>query len=289
MATERTQPELASRDDRRRRREFNSLFWLCGCGGVAAFALIALTITSQTETANERLRRIFASGETSAIAGMPPRVAQLESETQLLVAQVRALTTERDRLSGRIALLESSIDDMSGAIKKQAAATAALLAARVNPPTTSPTVTSTPIATNPPTINADRDTTTASIPPNPTPKTDTPALATPMPPARIANASAIDIEQPASRQSEFGMDLGGGVTIEGVRQRWTTVKANFGPVLNGLRPLATRDHRPGANGFRLIVGPLPNSAAATGLCAHFVAARTACRAVKFEGEQIAQH
>ncbi|MGB8620930.1 MAG: hypothetical protein WCD65_25900, partial [Pseudolabrys sp.] len=129
---------------------------------MTAFALIALTITSQTETANERLRRIFASGETSAIAGMPPRVAQLESETQLLVAQVRALTTERDRLSGRIALLESSIDDMSGAIKKQAAATAALLAARVNPPTTSPTVTSTPIATNPPTINADRDTTTAS-------------------------------------------------------------------------------------------------------------------------------
>lgn len=256
---------------------------------MTAFALIALTITSQTETANERLRRIFASGETSAIAGMPPRVAQLESETQLLVAQVRALTTERDRLSGRIALLESSIDDMSGAIKKQAAATAALLAARVNPPTASPTVTSTPIATNPPTINADRDTTTASIPPNPTPKTDTPALATPMPPARIANASAIDIEQPASRQSEFGLDLGGGVTIEGVRQRWTTVKANFGPVLNGLRPLATRDHRPGANGFRLIVGPLPNSAAATGLCAHFVAARTACRAVKFEGEQIAQH
>ncbi|MFZ1196552.1 MAG: hypothetical protein WAN49_14130, partial [Pseudolabrys sp.] len=228
MATERTQPELASRDDRRRRRELNSLFWLCGWGGVTAFALIALTITSQTETANERLRRIFASGETSAIAGMPPRVAQLESETQLLVAQVRALTTERDRLSGRIALLESSIDDMSGAIKKQAAATAAVLAARVNPPTTSPTVTSTPIATNPPTINADRDTTTASIPPNPTPKTDTPALATPMPPARIANASAIDIEQPASRQSEFGMDLGGGVTIEGVRQRWTTVKANFG-------------------------------------------------------------
>lgn len=250
---------------------------------MTAFALIALTITSQTETANERLRRIFASGETSAIAGMPPRVAQLESETQLLVAQVRALTTERDRLSGRIALLESSIDDMSGAIKKQAAATAAVLAARANPPTTSP------IATNPPAINADRDTTTASIPPNPTPKTDTAALATPMPPARIANASAIDIEQPASRQSEFGMDLGGGVTIEGVRQRWTTVKANFGPVLNGLRPLATRDHRPGANGFRLIVGPLPNSAAATGLCAHFVAARTACRAVKFEGEQIAQH
>jgi hypothetical protein len=57
-------------------------------------------------------------------------VAQLESATQLLAAQVRALITERDRLSGRIALLESNIDDMSGAIKKQAAATAAVLAAK---------------------------------------------------------------------------------------------------------------------------------------------------------------
>lgn len=55
-------------------------------------------------------------------------MTQLESDTQLLTAQVRALVTERDRLSGRIALLESSIDDMSGAIKKQSAATSAVLA-----------------------------------------------------------------------------------------------------------------------------------------------------------------
>jgi len=55
-----------------------------------------------------------------------------------------------------------------------------------------------------------------------------------------------------------------------------------------LRPLAARDHRAGATGYRLVAGPLPNSTAATGLCTHFVAARTACRAVKFEGEQIAQ-
>ena len=53
-------------------------------------------------------------------------------------------------------------------------------------------------------------------------------------------------------------------------------------------PLAAREHRPGGAGYRLVVGPLPNSMAATGLCAHFSAARTACRAVKFEGDQIAQ-
>jgi hypothetical protein len=165
--------------------------------------------------------------------------------TQLLAAQVRALITERDRLSGRIALLESSIDDMPGT-KKQAAATAAVLAAKENSPAPS-TKTQ---AASPPAANADKDT-TASIPPNTLPKADPTPSAVPMPPARIANASAVENDQPAPKQAEFG--LGGGAT-----------------------------------GYRLTVGPLPNSAAATGLCAHFAAARTACRAVKFEGEQIAQ-
>ena len=243
MATEQTPPELALRDARRRRREFNSLVWLCGWGGVTAVAQLALAITSQTETANERLRRIFAAGDSSAIAEMPPRVAQLESETQLLAARVRALATERDRLSGRIALLESSIDDMSGAMKKQAAATAANLAAKASPPVPIPQT----VAASPPAANADNVTSTASIPPNLVPKADAPAAsATPMPPARIANASAVENDQPVMKQSEFGLDLGGGATIDGVRQRWATVKANFGPLLTGLRPPATRDHRAGA-------------------------------------------
>ena len=71
MATEQMPPELASRDARRRRREFNSLMWLCGWGGVTAIALFAFAIASQTDTAGERLRRVFAAGDTTAIAGMP--------------------------------------------------------------------------------------------------------------------------------------------------------------------------------------------------------------------------
>src|SRR5262249_18391077 len=132
MAPEQTPPEPTLRGPRRRRRELISLLWLCGWGGVSALALMVLAITSQTETASERLRR--TGDESSAIARMPPRIAQLESETQILAAQIRALTTDRDRLAGRIALLESTIDDMTGTIKKQAAPTAAVLAARTPAP-----------------------------------------------------------------------------------------------------------------------------------------------------------
>jgi hypothetical protein len=288
MAIEQTPLEPDLRDPSRRRRELKALLWLCGWGGLTALALTILAITSQTETANQRLRRIFASNESSAIARIPPRVDQLESETQLLAAQVRALIVERERLAGRIALLESSIDDLTGTIKKQAAATAAGLAAKATPPAPSPPVT-VPAATNTQAVNAPTiPTPIATITVTP-PKADAVTTqAIPLPPTRVTAVPTNDPEPPTLKQSEFGMDLGGGATIEAVRQRWATVKANFGPLLSGMRPLAAREQRPGGTGYRLVVGPLPNSAAATGLCAHFTAARTACHAVKFDGEQIAQ-
>src|SRR5215813_11360799 len=203
MGIEPTPPELDLRAPRRRRRELNALLWLCGWGGVTAIALTALAITSQTETAGERLRRIFATDQASAIARMPPRIAQLETETQLLAVQIRALSTDRDRLIGRVALLESSIDDMTGAIKKQAAATAAVLAAKENPPAPSPKIQAASAS-----VIADKEATT-SIPPNPLPKGDFAPSVVPMPPARIGNASAVENDQPTQKQAEFGLDLGG--------------------------------------------------------------------------------
>ncbi|HEY6023818.1 MAG TPA: hypothetical protein VIV34_06530 [Pseudolabrys sp.] len=288
MATERTPPEPDLREPHRRRRDLGMLFWLCGWGGATAIALAALAIASQTKTASERLRQIFAVNEPAAVAQMPPRVAQLESEVRLVTAQVRALTADRDRLTGRIALLESTIDDMTGAIKKQAAATAAALAAKAAPPVPSAPVTSTiaAAASSPPTAAPAAPPPSATAPP--APKTESPVAETvPLPPIRIA-AAPTNETPPATTQNEFGLDLGGATTLEGVRQRWATVKANFGPLLSGMHPLASPEHRPGVAGYRLVVGPLPNSAAATGLCAHFVAARTACRSAKFAGEQIAQ-
>lgn len=59
--------------------------------------------------------------ESSAIARMPPHVAQLESDTQLLAAQVRSLSAIGRRGASRCS--KNSIDDMTGALRKQAAAT----------------------------------------------------------------------------------------------------------------------------------------------------------------------
>src|SRR4029079_17430007 len=90
--------------------------------------------------------------------------------------------------------------------------------------------------------------TTASIPPNPFPKPDIASSSVPMPPARIANASLLENDQPAPKQAECGLDLGGGATVDGLRLRWLTVKANFGPLLSRLRAAAGRG--PPAGGTR---------------------------------------
>ena len=278
MAIEPAPVEINLREPRKSGRDFSTLLWLCGWGVATAVALSALALTSQTQTATDRLRSIFAISEPSGVAQMPPRIAQLELETQMLTEQVRALNADRDRLAGRIAVLQSSVDDMTGAIKRQAAATAAVLAARAAAPAsqTQPSI-APPVAGATPVAAA------------PEAKTD-PVITSsvPLPPARAAAAQAAAGPEPAASTSEFGLDLGAASTLDGVQQRWTTVKANFGPLLSNLHPLAAPERRQGKTGYRLVVGPLPNSPAATGLCAHFNAAHTPCRAVKFEGEQIAQ-
>jgi hypothetical protein len=294
MAIAQTPLESDLRDPRGGRRELGSLLWLCGWGGLTAVALIILAITTQTEAANERLRRTFAINDSSAIARMPPRVSQLESETQLLAAQVRALIVERDRLAGRIALLESSIDDLTGTVKKQAAAqaaaTTAALTAKATPPAAGGPAATPSVPSNPVAGSVTTATITGSIAAAaPPPKADTATTQSlPLPQARVAAAPAADADSLPTKQSEFGLDLGGGATVDNIRQRWTTVKANFGPLLSGMYPLAVRDPRPASTGYRLVVGPLPNSVAAAGLCTHFTAARTACKAVKFDGEQVTQ-
>jgi hypothetical protein len=76
--------------------------------------------------------------------------------------------------------------------------------------------------------------------------------------------------------------------MEILQARWIAVKANFGPLIEGLRPLAGYDDRPGIIPHRLIVGPLPNGAAAAQLCSRFAASKVPCRPVDYSGEKLVQ-
>ena len=94
---------------------------------------------------------------------------------------------------------------------------------------------------------------------------------------------------PNGRARGIGIDLGGAPNMEVLRERWAAVKANFGPLLTGLHPLAARDRKPGSTELRLVVGPMPNLAAAQ------ASLRPLCRrprhlsAAKFDGDSRRAH
>ena len=201
---------------------------------------------------------------------MPPRVTQLESERAAIVG-TSARTHRRARPAGRHASRSSKadIDDMTGAIKRQAAVTAAPRP-RCKSGAAGPERAGHDCALSRAQFfrSAAAQFRSIRLPPHRL-KPNANTAAVPMPPTRVAAVAANEPAPPANTQNEFGLDLGGAATLDGVRQRWITVKASFGPLLSGMYPLAAHERRAGASGYRLVVGPLPNSPAATGLCAPF--------------------
>jgi hypothetical protein len=210
----------------------------------------------------------------------------LKRETVRLETQVRELAADRERLNARIATLEQNLSDMTGSIKRDlAAVTAATTPAPVAPataPAARPQLV--PVPQSAPSDEPDGDDAKQA---DAQPQSSQPQVAPPLgdpiplPPMRIAAAAVGD-----SAGSGIGIDLGGARSMEIMQARWAAVKANFGPLLNGLRPLVAHDTRPKMIPYRLIVGPLPNAAAAAQVCARFAASKVTCRTTKFAGEQL---
>lgn len=287
------------------------LWRLCGWGSAATIALASLAITTQTKSGSERLQMAFAPASPPeravAAADVPTRVIGFDKETLRLEAQLRVLAADRDRLTARIALLERNLDDMTGSIKRQAAQEAAVPAAKppiANAPATppqaaasesqpaaapAPAKTVVPITIIAPLAMPAHTDSAAPWPTAPAQQMATPLPeAIPLPSTRIASVPASEPAAETPRKPEIGIDLGGAPNMEVLNMRWVAVKANFGPLLTGLHPLAARVQRPGATDVRLLVGPLPTITAANQLCAKFAAARVTCRAVKFDGQRLPQ-
>jgi hypothetical protein len=110
--------------------------------------------------------------------------------------------------------------------------------------------------------------------------------ASPLSSARVpAPRSASDPQAKA----EFGLDIGGGVTIEGLRTLWSKARQQHATTLEGLRPVVhlRESRRPGGVELRLVAGPLPSAAVAARLCVTLNAAGVACRPAVYDGQRLA--
>ncbi len=272
-------------------RDSNVLWRASLWGGATILAVAAAVLMTQTDVGAQRLQMVFSAEPaakpiTQADFVPRPEADALKRETLRLEAQIRELAADREKLNARIASLETSLSDVTGSLKRELAAVAA------KPSTPPATMAGTVPATPAPTVSKPQTAPPAPLEPiiaeaknghtlGPEPASDphvAPPLGEPipLPPMRVAGVATGDI----------AVDLGGARSLEIMQQRWAAVKANFGPLLNGLQPLVARDNRPNMIPFRLIVGPLPNAAAAAQVCARFAASKVTCRSTKFAGEPL---
>jgi hypothetical protein len=260
-----------------RRFDLRALWRLTTWGGAAALALATAVFASQTESGSQRLAAFASAGSPTrpvATVNIPAHREQ-EWEIARLEVQLRTLTSDRDRLAERVAGLEHNIEDITGSIKRQSAQTITPA-----PPTAATPVISPPATTEAKQTEKPAPAQKAEAAP---PETAAPAHeAVPLPPVRVA---ALPAEVPASKP-EFGVALAVSSNLDVLHLQWGALKANYGPLLAGLRPIAAREQRGTASYYRLVLGPLPNAAAAAKLCARLTAARAVCHAGKFTGDPL---
>ncbi|HXD47064.1 MAG TPA: hypothetical protein VN655_18225 [Pseudolabrys sp.] len=266
-----------------------TLMRIAAWGMCATLSTALLVFVAQTPAGGERIKL--------ALAGLddPVQPVAASADADLVVrsleARVATLTGDRDRLAKRVAALENGFDDLTGSVGKQGSAPPAPAGERSEP-------VAMVVAVAPPLINplATPPAGIASILPE-TPKSEpqpaaaetaapeasapetAPANEVPLPPERaVASAEPAEAARPAEAakpaapvhvRPEFGVELATEANLESLRKRWSGVKANYGPLLLGLSPVAVRDQHPGSTNVRLVAGPLPSLTAARQLCARF--------------------
>jgi len=258
-----------------------------GWGTAAALALGVAVFTAQTPSGAQRID-VALAGAVPAQTHVPT-VNQPDPTVAALQGKLDRLAADRDRLEARLASLEHGLDDITGSIRSQAPRPA-------NPPIIEPplippleTLSLTPKALpqkaeEPPAPPASE---VAATPPASEPaKTEAgpeaPSEAQPAP-ARLAA-----LPPPAKHTAEFGIELGTAPGMAALQSRWLSAKANFGPLLVGLSPVAVKDKRPGSTSLRLIAGPLKSMAAARELCAKLALQNGYCFPRQVDAAEIVQ-
>ncbi|BBF92270.1 hypothetical protein BLTE_09550 [Blastochloris tepida] len=274
--------------------EPSSLTTYAAWGGIALAGALATVFAASLsgDPAVETADAAAAPGAPQVIVRTDPT---LVAETERLADAIRTLTAERERLVARLDQMERTLGDVTASIPRGRDAGAGPAPARPAAPAPVESVRAAPAASpEPPSAEPSSaessDQRTDIGQPLPLGEISKPAWSAPNPavpqPRTKADSSPADS---VGTRTEFGIDIGGNASIEGLRTMWSTIRSGNSRLLDGLRPLVSvRDGpRNGTVELRLIVGPVANAAAAARLCAALATTGVACQPTQFNGQKLA--
>jgi hypothetical protein len=88
---------------------------------------------------------------------------------------------------------------------------------------------------------------------------------------------------------QYGVDIGSAVSFQALRVRWAEIRAAHPQLFQGLTAKTITRGMPQSDRseVRLVLGPLPNSDAATRLCTLLEPYHVFCQPTVFDGQQLA--
>jgi hypothetical protein len=277
-------------------------------GTTAATALLVAILTSRSDAGSQRI------ATTPGATHGAPRQFDAESAARQLTQAVRGQTEDRDRLITRLAALEHSLGDITGAIAGQSE--------KATPPAAQgATQTGNLKTANAPAANAPeadapgadaQAANSAAVPPSwsagDLPEagmaSSTAAAAPVVPPfAGLPSRLPVIFDAPSPRQATsaltsaaegpqstaYAVDLGSAVSIQTLKARWSGTRSAHPQLFVGLQAVATLKEIPRSRRaeLRLVVGPLPSPGAAVELCATLASFRVSCQPTNFDGQHLA--
>lgn len=239
-------------------------------GMTAAGTLLLAVLSTRSEVGSERIAAAFPSLHGHS------QVAQAfdaQAETRRLAAAVNDLTAQNAELKSRLASVERNVDDVTGSVTRQIEAAKAETA----PPW--------------PTDAAPEPVTPATVATIVNPTVPPPAgfaAPLPLPPSVMPAAASPEATPPAAGAREYAVDVGSALSVEALRARWLGLHSAHLQLFAGLTPTVARRDIPQTNRseLRLVVGPLPSSAAAAQLCAALAPYRLFCRPTLFDRQHV---
>jgi hypothetical protein len=255
--------------------------------GLATVAVLIAVFTARTETGLRRIAGLLSPevsepARSAKIAAPQIASRQIDQEVERRLNEaVRALAADRDRLASRVAALERNLDDVTGSISQNGAP-----AAQPSRPLPQGQAAPNPPLVPPPAPQA------AAPAPQPAPQGAAPPAIQAAPnrvaAGHLATGAPTAADSVATR-TEFGIDVGGNASVEGLRTLWTTLKTSQPALFDGLRPVvAIREgQKPGTIELRLIAGPIANAGMAARMCAALAAMNQTCQPAVFDGQRLA--
>ena len=278
-------------------------------GTTAATALLVAILTSRSDAGSQRI------ATTPGATHGAPRQFDAESAARQLTQAVRGLTEDRDRLITRLAAVEHSLGDITGAIAEQSEKATPPAAQgtssdgqsqnrecpgserarkrmrpermprlQIAPPYRRP---GRPAICRKPGMASSTAAAAPVVPPFAGLPSQLPAIFDAPTPRQATSALTGAAEAPQS--AAYAVDLGSAVSIQTLKARWSGTRSAHPQLFVGLQAVATLKEIPRSKHIelRLVVGPLPSPGAAAELCATLASFRVSCQPTNFDGQHLA--